>query len=264
MPRTHTIKGRPLRIERRSPWLLAMRHGDTVDRRLFCFPYAGGGASTFRKLVDTVPTRTEVCAVQLPGREDRYSETAFVRMPALVAAVAAELTRHTDRPFAFFGHSMGALVAYELTRALSAAGGPLPLHVFASGRRAPHLAGRRRALHALPLGEMKAELRNLQGTPGEVLDDPELMELVEPILRADFEVCETYAHLAGTPLQVPVSAFGGSEDPEATPEELEAWGSHTTRFAGVRMFSGHHFYLQQQWRALGEAIGAELTRSVPR
>lgn len=251
-----------LKVERRSPWVLAMRQGDAVERRLFCFPFAGGGASGFRGLAPHLPPGTEVCAVQLPGREDRYGEPGFVRIDAAVTALARELAPWFDRPFAFFGHSMGALLSYELTRRL--AGGPLPTHLVVSGRRAPHLAGRRRPLHALPLDQMKADLRDLQGTPSEVLDDPELMELVEPILRADFEACETYVHTDGQPIDVPLSAFGGSDDPEATREELEGWRAHTRHFAGVRIFPGHHFYLQQQWPAVGGAIAAAISSEAAR
>lgn len=247
-----------MKVERKSRWVLAMRNGDAVRHRLVCFPYAGGGASVYRRWMADGIDGVEIFAVQLPGREDRFGETAFTALSALVPTLRDELLPYLAPPFSFFGHSMGALLAYELTRLLSASAGPLPQHLFVSGRRAPHLPERRQPLHALPEAEFRLELGRLQGTPKAVLDDPELMDLLTPILRADFSVCETYAHAPGECLDVPLTVFGGSDDAETTPEELEGWRQHSRAFSTLRVFPGHHFFLHDHARAVTQAILDEI------
>jgi medium-chain acyl-[acyl-carrier-protein] hydrolase len=235
-------------------WFLSLRGAGTVHHRFFCFPYAGAGASVYRRLTRTVPPNVEICVAQLPGREDRLGEPPIVRLSDLIPLLVREMQPLTDVPFSLFGHSMGALIAFELTRELARRQLPMPAQVFVSGRRAPHLSGTRRALHALPSAELYEELRGLQGTPQAVLDDPELMALVEPALRGDFEVCETYVYAGGDPLDVPLSVFGGADDPEASQEELDAWRAHSTRFLGVRVLPGNHFYLHDEWETLLRAM----------
>jgi medium-chain acyl-[acyl-carrier-protein] hydrolase len=244
-------------IERKSPWIIALRRG-VPRRRVFCFTYAGGGASVYRRLTEQMPADVETCTVQLPGREDRYSEPACVSLEALVPALAAEVGRTLDLPFAFFGHSMGALLAFEVTRELRRTGMPQPARLHVSGRRAPHLPSRRRPLHALPDAALDAELRAFGGTPAAVLENPELMDLVRPVLRADFQLCETYVLQTGEPLDVPLVALGGAEDPEARRDELEAWAEHTRAPFRLRIFPGRHFYLHEQWPAMAEDIAGEL------
>jgi surfactin synthase thioesterase subunit len=241
-------------IERPSRWIILHRGPGPARVRLFCFPYAGGGAGIFRRWTP-LPPGLELCAVQLPGREDRYVEPACRTVTELLAPLTEAVRPHLDLPYAFFGHSMGALIAFELTRELRRQGAPLPGHLFVSARRAPHLPARKRALHALPDAEFDAELRALDGTPAAVLADRELMALMTPVLRADFAVCETYDPVDEPALDLPIHAYGGSEDSEATREELDGWRQHTSRFAGVRIFPGNHFYLQDQAPAL---VGAML------
>lgn len=246
-------------VDRPSKWLLAFRGKIPPARRIFCFSYAGGGASVFRGLAKSLPPGFEVFAVQLPGREDRYREPPLTSIKAIAAALLPELRPHMTVPFAFFGHSMGTLVAFELMREIRRHHGtPHPTHVFVSGRRAPHLPGRRRDLHALPDAEFWSEVGKLEGTPAEVLEDRELKDLVEPVLRADFQACETYACDAEPPLDVPMTALGGATDGDTTQEELELWREHTTRFGGVRVLPGHHFYLLSQWETVAVALEAAL------
>ena len=192
--------------------------------------------------------------MQLPGREGQIGAPPFADLDALLPVLGRELEPFFDRPFAFFGHSMGALIAFELARALQAAGGAAPMHVFVSGRRAPHLPATRGPLHALPPGAFEAALRDLEGTPPEILADEELMALIGPLLRADLALCETYRHVPRDPLAMPLSVFGGADDPEATRGDLEAWGSHTRAFAGVRVFSGNHFYLREKTKDVVDEI----------
>lgn len=245
-------------VERLSPWFLKIGPDGPVRLRMFCFPYAGGGISSYRRWTALVDAGVELCAVQLPGHEDRYAEPAFTRLSDLIPPLAEALAPHLLRPFAFFGHSMGALIAFELARELRRSGRPAPQHLFVSARRAPHLARTRRALHTLPDQELRAELRSLDGTPPAVLENDELMELVLPILRADFAICETYACDPGDPLDVPIGMFGGEDDSETTPREIDLWRQHSRRPGRLRLFPGGHFFLHEHAAALAEAMIQDL------
>ncbi len=239
-------------------WLFVPRPNPQATLRLFCFPYAGGGATIFRRWPDSLPDTVEVCAVRLPGREGRLREPAFDRLSPLVDALAAALHPALDRPFAFFGHSMGALVAFELARRLRRDGRPGPRLLFVSGRKAPHLRTDR-SCHAWPEPQFREELRRLGGTPREVLEHPEMMRVLVPILRADFAVCETYAHQSDEPLGCPVTAFGGLDDEDARREHLEGWAAHTRAAFRLRMLPGNHFFLHSAETRLLQMVADELS-----
>jgi medium-chain acyl-[acyl-carrier-protein] hydrolase len=179
-----------------------------------------------------------------------------------VAAAAARLAPLLNKPFAFFGHSMGALISYELARHLRRTGAPLPAHLFVSGHGAPHLPDRNPPLHALPQAQFVEKLRELNGTPEEVLRHPELLELLIPILRADFAVCETYVHAPEPPLDCPISAFSGLGDEYVNREELEGWREQTTGRFSVRLFPGDHFYLNTARPYLLQALARELEQTL--
>jgi surfactin synthase thioesterase subunit len=153
-----------------------------------------------------------------------------------------------------FGHSMGALLAFEFVRELRRVGAPPPEHLFLSGRPAPHLRSRIPRLHDLPEPEFKRHLGLLNGTPAKVLEDLELMELLMPMLRADFSICETYACAPEEPISVPITAFGGIMDAHTRREDLEAWRSYTLGAFDVRMFSGGHFYIHSMRSSLVSAV----------
>jgi medium-chain acyl-[acyl-carrier-protein] hydrolase len=229
-----------------SVWLSGTPVVGNTRLRLFCLPYAGGGATLYRSWPRAVPAELQICRVQLPGRENRVAEPPFRRMPPLVNALTEAIRPYLDRPFAIFGHSMGALVAFELARALRRAGLPQPSRLFLSSHRAPHLPDPDPPLHFLSDDALRAELRRLGGTPDEVFEHPELMELMLPLLRADFELCETYAHTSEPPLDVPFSTFGGRDDPTTDEASLRAWSDHTRAPVGHRMFEGHHLYLRNE------------------
>lgn len=245
-----------------NPWLPAASQSSDARLRLFCLPYAGGGASIFRPWTIAAPRDIQICAVQFPGREHRLMEPAFTRMDALIAALHEVIAAYLDRPFAIFGHSMGALVAFELTRALRRMGLRQPQQLFLSAHRAPQLPDRRAPIHTLPDEELWEQLRRLDGTPEEVLANRELMELITPALRADFQLCETYEVAKERPLDVPFRVFGGTEDPNVAERELEAWRAHTTAVFRVRMLPGGHLFLQQQQREIFTAMLHDL-RAAP-
>jgi medium-chain acyl-[acyl-carrier-protein] hydrolase len=226
--------------------------------RLFCLPHAGGGASAFRGWADVLPAEVEVCLVQLPGRENRIGEPAFERMEPLVEALTGAMDEFLDRPFAFFGHSNGALIGFEVARTLRARSRPGPVHVFPSGRRAPDLPADRPPIHALPQAEFLAELQELGGLPAQLLEHRELLEMIVPTLRADVSIHETYAFGEQPPLACPATAYGGVADPRVSRAQLEAWARH---FAGpftLRMFPGGHFYLHDDRDTVLRALSGDL------
>ena len=241
-----------------TPWLARFRPSAQARLRLFCFPYAGGGALAFRAWPAAMPAEIEVCPVQLPGREGRLSEPALTRVAAVAEEAADALLPYMDKPFAFFGHSMGAFVAFEVTRLLRQRGGPRPARLVASGCRAPHLPRKRPTTYDMPADAFLAELRRLNGTPSEALDDPELMRVMLPLLRADFEASETYEYAPGAPLDCPVTAFGGLEDPEAGRADVRAWCGHTADAFTLKMFPGDHFFLHASQAPVLAALSVQL------
>lgn len=216
---------------------------DTAPLLLFCLPYAGGGASIYRTWAAAAPPGLTVCPVQLPGREQRLRDAPFRDLTSLVSALDEALRPHLDRPFAVFGHSMGALIAYEWARRLAT--GPssaLLQHLFVSGRPAPARGSTRPPVHALPEPEFLAELRRLRGTPDAVLAHQELLQLLLPTLRADFQVVETYRWAPGPRLTVPVTAFGGTHD-DVSADDLQAWREVTESGFECQLLAGDHFFL---------------------
>jgi medium-chain acyl-[acyl-carrier-protein] hydrolase len=226
--------------------------------RLFCFPYAGGGVHAFRAWADNLPKTVEVCPVQLPGRGARMMEAPFTQMLPLVQAAAEALLPHLDKPFAFFGHSMGALVSFEVARWLRKQGAPEPIHLFVSGCFAPDIPDPY-PLHNLPDPELLEGLRRLNGMPQEALENAELMRLLLPTLRADCTVTETYTYTHEPPLNCPISAFGGLQDHLVGRTHLEAWRQQTTAFFSLRMFPGDHFFLHSAQPLLLRILSRELS-----
>jgi medium-chain acyl-[acyl-carrier-protein] hydrolase len=172
-------------------------------------------------------------------------ERPFTQLSPLVEALAQALVPLLDKPFAFFGHSLGALVSFELARRIRRQYGVHPVRLFVSAGRAPQIPHRTRPIHTLPDKDLLVELRRLNGMPSELLDHEELMEIMLPVLRADFAVYETYVYLTEPPLDCPISAFGGLQDLRVKDSDLEAWRAQTSASFSLRMFPGDHFFLKQ-------------------
>lgn len=224
-------------------WLEVLRPVDAARLRLVLFPYAGGRPAAFRSWPLELPPDIEVVAVSYPGRGARLNETPVTRADALAARVAAALAPGLDVATAFFGHSMGALVAFETARALRREGLRQPVLLCPSGQAAPDLPVTEHPLHALPDDDFLAALREMGGTPPEILASQELMTLLLPSLRADFELCERYAFAPEPPLDIPLVAFAGTHDPEAPESEVQRWSTHTTAPATLHRVAGGHFFL---------------------
>jgi medium-chain acyl-[acyl-carrier-protein] hydrolase len=226
-------------------WVMGSGRNSPGRCRLFCFPHAGGSASFFAPWMSKTPNGIEVCPVELPGRGSRIRENAFRELPPMIDALARGLHPWLRPPFAFFGHSMGALIAYELARELAGCNAPMPVSLIVSGNAAPHIPLREAPVHALPDDAFVGELKRLGGTPDAVLENRELLELMLPVLRSDFAVCETYRHHAGARLHCPILAFGGRSDHFIPAQAIEAWAAHTASSFRCQLMDGGHFYLMQ-------------------
>lgn len=211
-------------------------------RTLICFPHAGGSATTYFPLSAELAAHLDVVAVQYPGRQDRRSEDPVDDLAHLADQLADVLAAGLDPPYAFFGHSMGAILAFEAARRLTADGLDGPEMLFASGRRAPSCV-RDEHVHRRDDAGILRELRSLSGTDTRVLDDPDIVAMVLPPMRADYRAIETYRYSPGPDLACPIAALVGTEDPRVTLDEARHWGDHTSGRFELRRFPGGHFYL---------------------
>lgn len=241
-----------------SPWFLRFEAQAQPEQRLFCFSYAGGGASVFRGWHHLIGERIDLCAVQLPGRECRATEPAVRRLEDLLPQLADVIAPLCDVPFAFFGHSMGALVAFELARLLRRRGMAQPAQLLLSAFRAPQLPNPNIRIYHLPDEVLKTVLLK-EGTPQEVLRNDELMKVLLPTLRADFELCDTYAYRPETALDIPIHAFGGHQDVRVGREDLQAWDQQAGNTFDLTMLPGSHFFLHSAKHLLVDAVNSTLT-----
>lgn len=246
-----------------NPWLACPGLNPEARLRLFCFPYSGAGASIFYGWSKDLPSIIEVYPVQLPGRENRLVDPPFSRMEDLVEAACGALLPHLDKPFAFFGHSLGALLGFELARTLRRDHDVRPVHLFVSSHAAPQISDNEPPIHDLPEPAFIAKIRSLNGMSKAILESHELMELLVPILRADFSVCETYAYEDEEPLDCPISAYGGLQDEHVSRTDLDAWRLQTSRAFSLRMFPGDHFYLNTDRSRLLHAVMKDLKLTTP-
>ena len=246
------------------PWIARRKPNPQARLRLFCFPYAGGGASIFHSWSNDVPAQVEICPVQLPGRENRLMEPPFTHIPPLVQTLTQVLRPYLDMPFAFFGHSMGAIISFELARSLRDQYRFHPVHMFVSGCSAPQIPDPDPPIHELPEPEFVEELRKLNGTPDAVLQHPELLQLLLPVLRADFGMRSMYNYTPGEPFTFPISAFGGLQDSDISQEDVEAWRIHTRGPFTLRMLPGDHFFLHSARDMQLQMISEDLTRILNR
>ncbi len=232
-----------------SPWFFVPKKKANVRLRLFCFAYAGGSANVFRSWAEQLPADVELCAIQLPGRGARFKEELLDSMDTILDALENAFLPYLEqglyRPCVFFGHSMGASVAFELCRRFQAKGLLVPQHLIVSGRRAPQLPQEegRVMIHNLPKAEFIARLRKLNGTPDELLQHEDLMNLMEPVLRSDFKVIETWTYRQGQKLNLPVTVFAGRHDEHLDEQSITAWQEQSTLPVEIFIFPGDHFYL---------------------
>ncbi|MBV7327531.1 alpha/beta fold hydrolase [Chloroflexi bacterium TSY] len=245
-----------------NPWFRISYSNPSARLRLFCFPYAGGTASVYRTWHQHLPTDVEVCAVQLPGRENRIRERPLTDVDELVQALIPNLLPYLDKPFVFFGHSMGAIIAHELAQQLYDHSGQTPVYLFVSGRRAPFLPETTTPLHILPtddalLAEAQKRYNNILAV---MFEDAELRQLLVPLLRADFTLVETYQYSEKRRLPFSLIALGGEDDDRASKSQLMAWEELTQANFALHLFPGGHFYLNDQTRPLVTTIASYLRK----
>jgi medium-chain acyl-[acyl-carrier-protein] hydrolase len=229
-----------------APWLVRFQATPQPALRLFCFPYAGGSASVFRAWGAAMDPRIDVVAVQLPGRGMRWDEAPAVDFELLVDLVADAIVRAAGAlRFGFFGHSLGALLMFEVARRLHSQGARLPECVFASGRQAPHLPPGRRREPAISDADFIDELRRLDGTPREILDNPELLAILMPMLRGDFALLDNWRFAPAPPLDLPLFALAGRSDAHVAVESVAAWSQWTSCNFELMTYAGGHFFLHE-------------------
>ncbi len=243
----------------RNPWLHCPRPLPDPSVRLFCLPHGGGSAILYHQWPAHLPPQVEVQAVQLPGRGLRLREPPYDRSAPLVQALAQALKPALDgAPFAFFGHSLGALLAYELTHVLREEG-LQPQALFASASHAPQLLPPGEILHRLSRPALIEALKRLEGTPPELLDNADILDIVLPTLRADMAVLETYVYEAREPLSCTLIACAARRDTRVAPWQVEAWRQQAAGPFEYHLFEGGHFYLNDVLPQLGQLIARVLT-----
>ncbi len=227
----------------KNKWLLIPKPTPNAALKLICFPYAGGNTSTFSPWLSELPNNIELILIQLPGRGSRLFEDIYYDMGSLIKKLLEFFPTLIDKPYILFGHSLGSRVAFELATKLKEMGKPLPEHFVASGSRAPHFAINEKQIHNLPDKEFISELRQMGGTPDEILDNEELIELLLPALKADFTIAEKYFYLGNEVLDCPISVLGGKNDIEVTVASLNGWSDLFLKPAEVHMIAGGHFFI---------------------
>jgi medium-chain acyl-[acyl-carrier-protein] hydrolase len=241
-----------------NPWWVVPRPRPRAALKLVCFPYAGAGASIFRPWHSYLSEDVEVCGIQLPGRQNRILESPFTRVSDLLEELGPQILPLLDRPFAFFGHSMGSILGFEMARWLLRIRGLEPSCLFVSGRRAPQISDTDPALHIMSDTNFVAEIRRLNGTPKEILNDPEILKLILPTLRADAELCETYSYSVNTTLSCSIIAFCGREDHQETPDRMGGWCCQTTGEFSLHLMPSDHFFIHSNERQLLRCLQEEL------
>jgi len=242
-----------------TPWLQIAKPLARPQLRLFCFAHAGGGASLFRLWNEALPAGVEVCGVQLPGRESRWKEPLISALPPLLNDFVGAILPRLDVPFALYGHSMGALLAFETARELRRRNLPQPRHVLVSGRRAPDLPALAPPIGGLDdQGFIEAMVRQYNGIPEAIRNDAEMLRIFLPILRADISVIETYRWREEAPLACPLTVFAGIDDISVDFPQLAAWRRFSAGEFRLEFLPGGHFFVQTHRGALLRSLTRDL------
>lgn len=242
-------------------WLRRLSQSPNARLRMFCLPYAGSGTAQYRPWARLLPTDIELYAVCLPGREERINERPDEHLEPLAVRMAQALQPLLDRPFVLYGHSLGGLLGFELAHTLRRTVGVEPARLIVSGRGSPE-SRPAPAIGHLPDDQFVAALtQRYGGIPQAVLNEPELMALFLPVLRADFRMLETYKYPERDPLSCPITAVGGTQDSMVPPEAIHGWRAHTTGEMGAHFVDGAHFFIQTHQARFIELLSAELRRT---
>ncbi len=244
-------------------WIRLSKPGEDA-LRLFCFPYSGGMAQVFRPFTRLLPQGVGVYAFELPGRGRRFTDTPLTSISAMVKEVLNGMIPLHGHNSIFFGHSLGGILAFELARELRRQSLPMPRHLFVSGMRAPHISRREGKIYNLPDDAFIGKLMEMGGTPGEILENKEMLALVLPSLRKDFEAYDTYVHTPELPLPCPITAFGGTLDTFVTADDIKQWSIHTKLIFASQMFDGDHFFINERFTEIAATVSKALALMQPR
>ncbi len=242
-----------------NPWIVYSRRTSSAALRLFSFAHAGGGSAAFRGWHERLGDQIELGYVQLPGRESRLRETPYASIPELIPTLVDAIAPQMDRPFAFYGHSLGARIAFEAARELRRRGLAEPAHLFVAACHAPQIPWPHPPMHGLAMRPFLREvLKRYGGIPQQVLEDEELCALLAPALQADVTMIETVAYTPEPPLGCGISAFGGLRDAMVEKSTLQTWQTQTRGSFHLEMLPGDHFFPHVVQSRLPESIAAEL------
>lgn len=243
-------------------WIRRYHPSPESTARLVCFPHAGGSASYFHPVSARFSPAIDVIALQYPGRQDRRHELCIRDIDVLADRITEQLLYLSNKPTVFFGHSMGATLAFEVAWRLEQKGFDAPLRVIVSGRRGPTI-NRREKIHLSSDAGLLAEIRMLNGTDSAVFDDEEILRIALPAIRGDYEAIETYSYVPDRMLSYPITVLTGDSDPRTTFEEASEWRSVTKGPFRIKVFSGGHFYLVQNASAVNDEIAADIEQLMP-
>ena len=242
-----------------SSWVIRPTPRPQATKRLFCLPFAGGGASAYRQWASQLGPTIEVCPIQLPGRENRLLETAHDNYKSLIEALLPAMDPLLDKPYALYGHSMGALLAFELARSLEASASHTgPQRIFLGAHRAAHLPLQRLPMADLSQEDLLKKLNEYGGFTEEILSSPELLELILPAVRADIKLCDTYQFEQGRLLTCPIDALAGAMDKQTPPITMRPWELHTKGGTDFHTFDGGHFFLNTHTTQVLEIIRTKM------
>lgn len=251
---------------RHNDWFIPLKREENIHIRLFCFHYGGGSASIFRKWSKDLIDNVELVAIQLPGREERFNELLLSNVSQVVDNLCQNFNNFLDKPFIFFGHSVGALIAFEFVRALRRKGISNPEHLIVSGTKAPQTSSKKHPIHNLPYVKFIEELKKYNGAPSYIIEDRELMSIFAPIIRADFCISETYKYTNEKPLICPITALGGLHDDTFNLSDLTKWKKQTTGFFKSHFLIGDHFFINTSYeeviKIVNQALYNEITKFI--
>lgn len=243
-------------------WFVTPRRVVNPQLRIFCFPYAGGNANSYSSWVKSLPTSVELVGIQPPGRAARIAEPAHTAMKPLISDLLPRITDLLNVPYIFFGHSLGSRVAFELMHRCHEANLPLPVHFIASGSRSPDKGDETDITYNLPEDEFIKTLKDMNGTPEQILQNKELLELFIPLLRADFQLGETYCFQHQKQFNCPVTVFGGSDDKDVSIEHLNGWDKFFVDSAKVQIFPGGHFFIEENQQLVLERMNVIIQKAL--
>ena len=243
-------------------WFVPFKQKNNAYIRLFCFHYGGGSASAFRRWSEDIIYDAELIAIQLPGREERFNEPLLDGILQVVDNLCKNFHNYLDRPFIFFGHSIGAVIAFEFIRALRKKGITQPKHLIVSGAKAPQAPLKKQPIHALANAKFIEELRKYNGIPEYIINNKELMSIFLPTIRADFCISETYKYVNESPLALPITALGGLSDDTFYLDDLLKWKEQTNAFFKSYLLAGDHFFINTSYKEVIQIINKILDNEI--